>query len=446
VDDAPWGFAPFHYGRWVYVGNRWGWLPGPVALRPVYAPALVVFVGGSNWRAGYAQGGAPVGWCPLGPRDVYVPPYRVSRGYFTHVNASNSAVIDRNHISNSYQNYAHGRPEHDREYAYRHNPAAVTAVSRETFVHARPVADSRLHLKAEQLARAEIDHDIAPSPTTASLTPAANNTRALVPREAFHRGVITHSAPPPSAAPFAARLRVIERNGGRPLANNELRQLNTHHSDESRDSARQRVPVVGSTQTPITEQRSETASEPVAPRDRSQPKNAERARDVRVAPSPDNAVPQFQETPRADRRPHEERALPSARFAPPREFQRDTRHDAIERARSREAPAQLERRNDASAPIVDDSNRRSERHSQHNQGDPAPAPVDRPQVRPAAPVRAERQPPENTVRPEHRPSPHNQQPAPQAPAPEAGRVRVEHDRNAKHDAKDESQEPSAPGR
>ncbi|MEY2688299.1 MAG: hypothetical protein RL375_2497, partial [Pseudomonadota bacterium] len=28
VDDAPWGFAPFHYGRWVHWRGRWGWCPG----------------------------------------------------------------------------------------------------------------------------------------------------------------------------------------------------------------------------------------------------------------------------------------------------------------------------------------------------------------------------------------------------------------------------------
>jgi hypothetical protein len=28
VDNAPWGFTPFHYGRWVLYGNRWAWLPG----------------------------------------------------------------------------------------------------------------------------------------------------------------------------------------------------------------------------------------------------------------------------------------------------------------------------------------------------------------------------------------------------------------------------------
>ena len=47
VDAAPWGFAPFHYGRWFQVDGRWGWTPGVVAYGgpPVYAPALVTFIG-----------------------------------------------------------------------------------------------------------------------------------------------------------------------------------------------------------------------------------------------------------------------------------------------------------------------------------------------------------------------------------------------------------------
>src|SRR5271170_4047845 len=48
VEDEPWGFAPFHYGRWAYVRGYWGWVPGPVVVRPVYAPALVGFVGGGG--------------------------------------------------------------------------------------------------------------------------------------------------------------------------------------------------------------------------------------------------------------------------------------------------------------------------------------------------------------------------------------------------------------
>src|SRR5262249_7847588 len=50
VDDAPWGYAVSHYGRWAYVNSAWCWVPGPVAARAVYAPALVAFVGGSNFQ------------------------------------------------------------------------------------------------------------------------------------------------------------------------------------------------------------------------------------------------------------------------------------------------------------------------------------------------------------------------------------------------------------
>lgn len=25
IDDQPWGFAPFHFGRWVYIDDHWGW-------------------------------------------------------------------------------------------------------------------------------------------------------------------------------------------------------------------------------------------------------------------------------------------------------------------------------------------------------------------------------------------------------------------------------------
>ena len=48
VDDAPWGFAPFHYGRWVMWRGHWAWAPGRFVARPIYAPALVAWIGGSN--------------------------------------------------------------------------------------------------------------------------------------------------------------------------------------------------------------------------------------------------------------------------------------------------------------------------------------------------------------------------------------------------------------
>ncbi len=83
VDNSPWGYAPFHYGRWVVVGGRWCWTPGRVVGRPVWSPALVGWVGGNNWSVSFGSGhsGPAVGWYPLSPRDRYVPAYRVSSDF-----------------------------------------------------------------------------------------------------------------------------------------------------------------------------------------------------------------------------------------------------------------------------------------------------------------------------------------------------------------------------
>ena len=79
VDNAPWGYAPFHYGRWVQVHNRWAWAPGRLERRPVWAPALVGWVGGGNWSVGFGAHDLHAhGWYPLSPYDRYVPAYRLS--------------------------------------------------------------------------------------------------------------------------------------------------------------------------------------------------------------------------------------------------------------------------------------------------------------------------------------------------------------------------------
>ena len=78
VDNAPWGYAPSHYGRWVTVNRRWFWAPGRPAGRPVWAPALVGWVGGDGFSHHRGPG---LGWFPLSPRERYVPNYRVSNHY-----------------------------------------------------------------------------------------------------------------------------------------------------------------------------------------------------------------------------------------------------------------------------------------------------------------------------------------------------------------------------
>jgi hypothetical protein len=68
LDDAPWGWAPYHHGRWVFAGSYWAWAPGPIVVRPVYAPALVVFLGG-----GVRVGVRPLCWAPLAWGEPIIP-------------------------------------------------------------------------------------------------------------------------------------------------------------------------------------------------------------------------------------------------------------------------------------------------------------------------------------------------------------------------------------
>jgi hypothetical protein len=113
VDDQPWGFAPFHYGRWVDYGGRWGWVAAapdaPYEPYPVYSPALVSFVDvGGAALAGFAAGaliGGAIGWVPLGFREPYYPSYHVSEGYLQRVNRI-SVVNVRNITINNYRNVA----------------------------------------------------------------------------------------------------------------------------------------------------------------------------------------------------------------------------------------------------------------------------------------------------------------------------------------------------
>ena len=84
VDNAPWGYAPSHYGRWVLLGHRWGWAPGRERGRVPWAPALVGWVGG-NHATNHGQHPG-VGWFPLSPHERYVPGYRASAEYERRIN------------------------------------------------------------------------------------------------------------------------------------------------------------------------------------------------------------------------------------------------------------------------------------------------------------------------------------------------------------------------
>jgi hypothetical protein len=145
VDDAPWGFAPFHYGRWVWFRSTWCWAPGTYVARPVFAPALVAWIGGPRLSLSINLGGGPaVGWFPLAPREIYVPTYRVTPRYVQNVNITHvrNIVNVRTYIDNPQA----AVPVND--YGNRRFPHAVTVVPASVVTNRQPVGGTSSPVRA----------------------------------------------------------------------------------------------------------------------------------------------------------------------------------------------------------------------------------------------------------------------------------------------------------
>src|ERR1700692_1197272 len=181
VDDSNWGYAPFHYGRWVSGSGRWGWVAGPVEVQAVYAPALVVFIGGGGGGIGVGVGfGGNVGWFPLGPREVFVPSYPVSREYVHRVNISNTTVNNTT-ITNVYNttiinNRTTNTTITNVTYANRNVQGAVTVVPQRAFATAQPVARVAVKVDARQIAAAPVSARVTVAPTRESVLGAKAGT------------------------------------------------------------------------------------------------------------------------------------------------------------------------------------------------------------------------------------------------------------------------------
>ena len=146
IDDAAWGYAPSHYGRWVQVRNRWAWAPGyAVRERPVWAPAVVGFIGGAGFSVSIAAGSAaPVGWYPLAPWERYQPWYQVNNTYVTRMN---HYVVDRR------PRWAQGQGD---DWRHWNRDRAATVVNRDVFVSRRPVQNSVVRVAPEAIRSASV--------------------------------------------------------------------------------------------------------------------------------------------------------------------------------------------------------------------------------------------------------------------------------------------------
>jgi hypothetical protein len=157
-----------------------------MVARPVYAPALVAFVGG---------GGAGVAWFPLGPREVYRPAYRVSEVYVRRVNVTHVNVANINATNVNYVN--------------RYVQGGVSAVPQSVFVNARPVRQSVIAIDAGAMAQAQVVSAAPVTPERASVLGRAQASPGM--------------APPARFADRAVVARTMRADPGRPLDRRSVR-------------------------------------------------------------------------------------------------------------------------------------------------------------------------------------------------------------------------------
>jgi hypothetical protein len=358
VEDEPWGFAPFHYGRWATVGGGWCWVPGPVVVRPVYAPALVAFVGGPRFSLSLSigGGGGGVAWFPLGPREVYVPAYRASPRYVQNVNVTNTTVNVTN-VTNIYNNVN----VNNVTYMHQNNVSAVTAVSHDTFVNARPVAAAAVRVNPQQLQAAQVQSGAPVAPVQKSIVGAGAPASVRPPQGVMTRQVVAKEAPAPPPVSFQRQQQVLSSRPGQVPAQQQMDQLRKPQEQQQQAAGKFAPPTRGNQNTsqpgsvPAQQQQptgkfgpqaqgSQNTSQPgsVPAQQQQHPagnfappargnQNAQQPGNVSVQPQQQQPVGKFAPPPRGNQNASQpsrapEQQQPSVKFAPPARVNEDTYH------------------------------------------------------------------------------------------------------------------------
>jgi hypothetical protein len=415
VDTAPWGWAPYHYGRWVHLDRVWAWAPGPVVVRPVYAPALVAFFGAPGVRVAI---GAPfVSWVALGWGEPCVPwwgrPGFVGRpwwGGWGGPRVVNNVVVNRTTVVNVTNINVY------RNVNVRN---AVVAVRPDRFGRG-PVGEARIRqVDTRQLQPVRGAVDLRPDRSSFA---AASGRGIRPPENVLERRVVATRAPVTRALP---------------------------REPEGRGPAPQIVPApkpgeVGEGRPPLGQSRLERARPPRAPRfegdqrpnatppavrreDATGPergRNQDRGRQPEAARVPEpqrgpegprtdpQRAPQVQQTPQIQQAPPVQQQAPpvqrtpQVQQTPPQSPQAPPVQRAPQVQRGPEGPA--ERRAPADVP----------RQPRRETGDqprvmeraPTPIPQGRPMERPAAPAPQPAAPPQRQVERPAAPQPRTEAP------------------------------------
>jgi hypothetical protein len=227
IDYQPWGFAPFHYGRWAQIDGLWGWVPGNYVPYPVYAPALVGFLGDPASILAASVAEAVTGWFPLGPGEAYWPSYTNDARYIQAVNTG--AVADPRNLgtrpngdpATANQNFANRRaatvvPQQAfgaRQPAGRSAPAVADPAAQ----HARVTAQAPSRAAGAAGSAAQAGHGAAPG-AGSPVAGRGGSAAAAMARGTAPRFAARHGGAPRMAAMRGARFAGGSRfaRGGAP--------------------------------------------------------------------------------------------------------------------------------------------------------------------------------------------------------------------------------------
>jgi hypothetical protein len=307
VEDEPWGFAPFHYGRWAFAGTGWVWVPGPSVVRPVYAPALVAWVGGAPGF--HFSVGVGVGWFPLAPGEVFIPGYRVSRSYVNNVNITNTSVnIVR--VTNVYNTVIINRNVNNVTYVNRNVNGGVTVVSHDTFVNARAVARNVVTVPARELAAAPVSHMVGVEPARGSVLGAGRPVANRPPMAVTSRPVVALRTPAPMPRSFDQRQA---QAGGHLSGQSLVRQ----------EPPGRPVPAQGTRQSQPSQQSPDGFRSFGQPnRGNNQAKPQPRVWEAQGTPEPEKSTPPQPENRNVQTAPERSNPQPSGNFRQPQQTER----------------------------------------------------------------------------------------------------------------------------
>ena len=231
VDDMPWGYAPFHYGRWAFVGGGWGWIPGPFGGPAIFSPAMVAWIGGDGFMSG---GELVVGWVPLGPGELFIPGFHASALYFARLNARNT-IVNRVQVTNVYNNVYVNRNYNHVSYVNEHAHGGVTVVPHAVLTNGRPVMRNTVPVSRGTMAFREFQHTAPVAPQREAVLGGRAPTYARPPASVANRPIMTKATPPAARPSFQQQEAALHSHPGQPVDRATMASLRNPASEPTRN-------------------------------------------------------------------------------------------------------------------------------------------------------------------------------------------------------------------